>query len=69
MTSNTPGGEFEDGISPEDDLEDSAPLDASELRGDENFRDLPVVPDEPTGPGIDYAELDANHEINDAEAT
>lgn len=38
----------------------TSPLEPADLRGDENFADLPPSPDEPTGPGVDYEELDAN---------
>jgi hypothetical protein len=47
----------DDGIALEDDREDFAPLDQAELRGDEQFDDLPPLPDEPTGPGVDFAEI------------
>jgi hypothetical protein len=47
----------DDGIALEDDREDFAPLDPANLRGDEQFDDLPPLPDEPTGPGVDFAEI------------
>jgi hypothetical protein len=59
----------DDEVSADSDREDFAPLEASDLRGDEVFDDLPPTPDEPTGPGVDYDELDANHEIDDEETT
>jgi hypothetical protein len=54
----------DEGIALEDDREDFAPLDASDLRGDESFEDLPPLPDEPTGPGTDFAEI-ASDEIEE----
>jgi hypothetical protein len=47
----------DDGIALEDNQEDFAPLDAADLRGDESFEDLPPLPDEPTGPGTDFAAI------------
>jgi len=38
-------------ISSDNDREDFAPLDASDLRGDEVFEDSPPLADEPSGPG------------------
>ena len=43
---------------PEDaDREDFAPLEASDLRSDEQFEDAPAIPDEPAGPGVDHEGL------------
>jgi hypothetical protein len=54
-----PRDELEPEVPEEDDREDFAPLEPADLRGDENFADLPPRPDEPTGPGVDHEELDA----------
>jgi hypothetical protein len=56
-------------ISSDNDREDFAPLNASDLRGDEAFEDSPPLADEPSGPGIDYDDLAAQTEINDEETT
>jgi hypothetical protein len=55
-----PRDDLESEVPEEDDREDFAPLEPADLRGDENFADLPPRPDEPTGPGVDYQELDAD---------
>jgi hypothetical protein len=40
-------------IAEDADREDFAPLEASDLRGDEVFEDEPAIPDEPEGVGAD----------------
>jgi hypothetical protein len=52
-------------IPPEDDNGYFAPLEKAELRGDEEFVDLPPRPDEPTGPGVDRDDLDSSEGEDD----